>query len=210
MAGKVKTAVEIAEERAAKGLQDRDDGRIEIDFDNVTITPQEKTPSHVVKQEEVTGFDIDKKGTLFKDDKQTFSRIRDVRAEGHMVWIEVDEGRMDENHAAVLVSKKVTPEEALERAIALNRMLMHKAIKIADVKQVEDIVEATITAVLEAQENGMRASGCTKEDIKRTRKARLDRINAFEAAVAKTRGPKELAKLQDMLLFKKVLQRVGT
>lgn len=209
MSEKVKTAVEIAEERAAKGLQERTDGRVEMDVSDFKITPQEKTPSHVVKQAEAGTFDENKQTNLFKDDKQTFSRIKDVRAEGHMVIIDVDEGKRDDSQAAILQSQKITPQEALQRATALNTMLMHEKINVADVKQVQDIVEAAIAAVLEAQENIMISEGCTQEDIKRARKARLDKIEAFEAAVRNTRGAKELAKLQEMQLFKKVLKTLS-
>lgn len=209
MSKKVKTAAEIAEERAAKGLQDRNDGRIEIDFDDVTVKPQEKLESHVINQDEATGFDMDIVSDRFKDSKQSFSRIKDVYAEGPAVVIKVAEGEIDtSNQAAVLTTKKITPTEALQRATALNAMLAHNAITLADRKQVEELVEATIMACLEAQENTMKAGGATDEDIKRTRKARVDRIEQFEKAVETQRGKKELQELQQMIMFKKVLKKL--
>jgi len=210
MTEKVKTAVEVAEERAAKGLQERTDGRVEIDFSDVTVTPQEKIKSHVINQDEATGFDETKQSDRFKSDKQSFGRIRSVRADGPNVVIEVDEGKIDATtQASILGNKRLTPEEALQRAIALNTMLMHEAVVLADRKQVENIVEETIVAVLEAQENVMTAQGHGYEDIKRSRKARLDRIEQFEASAKRIRGPQALQDLQGMLLFKKVLKRIA-
>lgn len=185
--------------------------RAEMEIDDFVVVPQEKAPSHVINQDEATGFDETKKSTRFKDDTQSFSRIKDVRAEGVEVVIEIDTGKTDLRiHAAVLTDQRMTPAEAIKRAVALNQMLMLDKVKLSDRQQVEDIVEATIIAVLEAQENRMRMDGAAYEDIKRSRKARLDKILAFEAAVIQVRGKAALAELGEMTLFKKVLQKVAT
>lgn len=211
MAEKVKTAAEIAEARAAKGLQERSDGRVEIDFENITVTPQEKLETHVINQDAPAedGFDGDIKSDRFATSKQSFSRIKDVYADGPAVVIKVDEGAIDTaTQAAVLATKTITPAEALQRAAALNSMLAHQSIQMADRKQVGELIEATIMACLEAQENTMRANGATTEDIKRTRKARVDRIEQFEKAVETKRGKKDLQELQQMIMFKKVLKKL--
>ncbi len=209
MSEKVKTSVEIAEENARKRMEGAKVTKVEVDVDDVSIKPQEKLESHVINQDEATGFDLDKESDRFKTSVQSFSRIRDVYAEGPSVIIKVDEGKIDTStQAAVLQTKKITPREALERATALNAFLAHDKVQLADRKQVEELIEATITACLEAQENTMLAQGATKEDIKRTRKARLERIEQFENAVENVRGKKELQELQQMVMFKKVLKKL--
>ena len=211
MSAKVKTAAEIADENARNRMDlDKEATPVEIDFENVTITPQEKLTSHVINQDEADGFDIDKKSDRFKNDKQSFSRIKDIYAEGPSIVIKVADGEIDTaTQAAVLSTKKVTPAEALQRATALNAMLGHDQVVLADRKQVEHIIEATIEATLEAQENIMRAQGHGDEDIKRTRRKRLERIEQFENAVEQVRGKKERQALQEMLLFKKVLKKLA-
>lgn len=230
MSEKVRSALEIAEENAKRRMSgpvaspDDSDGTKTLaeeylekagDYESTRQADgsvgisQGELETHVINQDEAVGFDSERKSDRFKTDKQSFSRIRDVRAEGPSIVIQVEEGRIDPStQAAVLATKVITPSEALQRAAALNSMLGHDKVALADRKQVEDIVEATIEATLEAQENIMRANGASREDIKRTRKARLDRINAFEKAVERVRGKKELQELQQMLLFKKVLQKL--
>jgi hypothetical protein len=210
MTDKVRTAAEIAEEHARNRMEGKEVTPVEIDFENVTVTKQDKLESHVINQDEETGFDENKKSERFQSDKQSFSRIKNIYAEGPAVVIEVDEGKIDvKTQAAILGSKKVTPSEALQRATALNAMLAHDKVVLADRKQVEEIIQQTIEATLEAQENTMTANGATYEDIKRTRKARLDRIEQFEKAVEKTRGKKDLQELQQMMMFKKVLKKLA-
>jgi hypothetical protein len=210
MSDKVRTAAQIAEENAKNRMDpDKVATPVEIDFENVIVTPQEKLESHVINQDEATGFDIDKESDRFKTSKQAFSRIKNVYADGPVVIIEVEEGKLDtKTQAAILGTRRVTPAEALQRATALNSMIAHKQIQLADRKQAEEIVEATIEATLEAQENIMKAQGSTDEDIKRARKARLERVEAFEKAVERVRGEKDLQELQQMLLFKKVLKKL--
>ena len=218
MPKKVKTAVEKAMEQELDVAHPTADPpnetlnaeRKEYEVDDFKITPQEKPDSHVINQDEATGFDENKKSGRFKDDKQAFSRIKDVRAEGPEVVIEVEEDVVDLNvHAAQLKTQRVTPSEAVQRALALNSLLMVDKINLADRKQVQDIVEATILATMEAQENIMRANGATYEDIKAARRARLEKIEMFEAAVVEKKGKKALDKLQEMTVFKKVLQKLN-
>lgn len=178
------------------------------------VTPEpfidlSKVKSHVVNQDEADGFDIDKQSGRFKDDKQSFTRIKDVRAEGPMVIIEIDPTKTDFRiHAAQLETQVISPQEAIQRALALNAMLALDKVNIGDRKQVEEIVEACIMAVMEAQENAMKAAGSTYEDIKAARRARMQRIEMFEHAVREKRGQAELDKLSEMMLFKKVLKKL--
>jgi len=185
--------------------------RAELELEDFVVVPQEKT-THVINQDEEdsAGFDENKQSGRFDTDSQSFSRIKDVRAEGPEVVIEIDQSKTDFRiHAAVLKTQRLTPKEAIQRAVALNQMLMLDKVVLSDRKQVNDIVEATITAVLEARENIMRANGAGTEDIKRTRKALLDKIDTFEHAVREQRGQKALDQLQEMTLFKRVLQRLA-
>jgi len=220
MADKVKTAAEKALERHTAKVADGEvpehvtelpsGERKEYDVDNFKITPQEKAPTHVVNQDEATGFDVDKQSGRFEDDKQSFTRIKNVYAEGPEVVIEVDPKQTDFRiHAAVLQTQRLSVQEAIQRAVALNQMLMLDKINLSDRKQVGDIVEATIEAVLEAKENMMRSNGATYEDIKKSRQAQLDRIHMFEKAVHDKRGKAELDKLQEFMMFKRVLERVN-
>jgi len=218
---KAKTAAEVAEERAraeeakaenAKKRMDHtvDHTPVEIDIDDMIVTPQEKPESHVVNQDEATGFDENKQSGRFKSDVQSLSRIKNVYADGEEVVIEVDKSKIDLSiHAAILTDQRLTPKEAVQRALMLNDMLRLEKVQLADRKMVQDIVEATIIAVIEARENTMRREGATYEDIKRSRKKMLDNINTFEAAVLNTRGQAALDELGEMILFKAVLKKIA-
>lgn len=230
MSNKVKTAAEIAEENAQRRMSgpvaspEESDGTKTLaeeylekagDYestrkeDGSVGISQGELQTHVINQDEAGEFDIDKVSDRFDTSTQSFGRIKNVYADGPSVVIEVDEGKIDvKSQAAVLATKRVTPSEALQRAVALNALLGHDKVKMADRKQVEEIVEAAVMACLEAQENVMRAQGSGDEDIKRTRKARIDRIEAFEKAVENKRGKKDLQQLQEMLLFKRVLKKL--
>lgn len=217
MADKVKSAAEMAMARfEGEAIPEADlpesGERKEYEVEDFVITEQEKAPSHVVNQDDPDpeGFDIDKKSNRFKTDTQSFSRIKDVRCEGVEVLIEIDKTKLDLSiHAAVLTDQRITPTQAIERAIALNQMLMLDKVTLADRKQVEAIVEATMIAVLEAQENMMRQHGATYEDIKAARRARLDKIHMFEQAVKDKRGQAALDDLQELMLFKTILEKVN-
>jgi hypothetical protein len=210
---KAKSALEIAQENAEKMKHAPPSGRTdrkEFEMSDFEVTPQEKPDSHVVNQDDATGFDPDKKSERFKDDKQSMSRIKNVYADGEEVVIEIDKGKIDLSiHAAVLTDQRLSPREAVERALSLNDLLRLDKVNLADRQQVEDIVEATVIAVLQARENKMRKEGATYEDIKATRRKMLNRIHEFEAAVKNKRGQKALDELGELTLFKGILEKVA-
>jgi hypothetical protein len=202
---KAKTALEIAE-----GNADKMDERKEYEVEDFKITPQEKVESHVINQDKATGFNADKKSGRFKDDKQSMSRIKNVFADGDEVVIQIDKSKLDLSiHAAVLVDQRISTKEATQRALMLNDLLRLDKVNLADRQQVQDIVQATIIAVLEAQENKMRKGGASYEDIKASRRKRLKRIHEFEAAVKDKRGQKALDQLTELTLFKDILEKVA-
>jgi hypothetical protein len=201
---KAKTALDIAQENADKME------RKEYEVEDFKITPQEKSESHVINQDEATGFDVDKKSGRFKDDKQSMSRIKDVYADGDEVVIKIDRSKLDLSiHAAVLVDQRLSPSEAVQRALMLNDLLRLDKVNLADRQMVQDIIQATVIAVLQARENRMKKEGATYEDIKATRRKMLKRIHEFEAAVKDKRGQKALEQLGELTLFKDILEKVA-
>lgn len=206
---KAKTALEIAQENAETMKKKAAESK-EYEIDDFKITPQEKADSHVVNQDKATGFDPDKKSGRFKDDKQSLSRIKNVYADGHSVVIEIDKSKTDLSiHAAVLHDQRISPQAAVERALALNDMLRLDKVNLADRGMVQEIVQATVIAVLQAQENRMKTEGASYEDIKASRRKRLKRIHEFEAAVKNVRGKKALEQLSELTLFKDILEKVA-
>jgi hypothetical protein len=210
---KAKTSLEISQKNADQIQHTPPEGRTErkeFEIENFVVVPQEKLNSHVVNQDDAIGFDIDKKSGKFKDDKQSMSRIKNVFADGHKVVIQIDKSKTDFSiHAAVLTDQRLTPRAAVERALMLNDLLRLDKVNLADRKMVEEIVEATIIAVLQARENKMKDEGATYEDIKKTRRKMLERIHQFEAAVKNKRGQVELDQLNEMVMFKKVLEKIA-
>ncbi len=210
---KAKSALEIAQENAEKMKHAPPTGRTErkeFEIEDFKVTPQEKAPSHVVNQDQATGFDETKQSKRFKDDKQSMTRIKNVYADGDEIVIEIDKSKIDLSiHAAVLTDQRVSIKEATQRALMLNDLLRLDNVNLGDRKQIQEIAEATIIAVLQARENRMRKEGATYEDIKATRRKMLKRIHEFEAAVKNKRGQKALDELGEVTLFKDILEKVA-
>jgi len=84
-------------------------------------------------------------------DKQSFSRIKRIYAKGGYVFINVDPTLIPEMHGGKpLQNQMLTVKEAAERARELNRMAC--VMTAADYKMIMEIVEATIRACKEAQQ----------------------------------------------------------
>jgi len=126
----------------------------------------------IVRQAEADGFTDEKLSPgagkdLFTSDKQEFRRIKDIKALNGSVLLTVQEGITDPNQAAVLGAgtRLLTPDEAIQRAIALNSMAALPTFNAADRNQIQDIVSATIMAAVEAREQQAKARGYSRSKI---------------------------------------------
>ena len=135
----------VVEAVAAKSRVERErepDGR-----DVLVVRPPEPSP-------DLPSFDLDDNVGNLKSDKQTFSRIMRVYASNGMVRIEVDPTVVAGEHGGrPLQNQVLTVREAAERAAELNRMAC--VMVPADKKMVMEIIESTIRACREAQQQLM-------------------------------------------------------
>jgi len=110
----------------------------------------------VIKPHDLSGpdqptFDINQTTGNVKSDKQTFSRIKRIFAKDGLVHVEVDQRVIPGEHAGrPLMNQKWTVREAAERAVELNKMA--SVVNAADYKMVMEIVDNTIRACKEAQQ----------------------------------------------------------
>lgn len=110
-----------------------------------------------------TGFDISMLTGDKTTDKQSFSRIKRIYAKDGLVFMDVDSSLDPRAHGgAPLLSRVLSVKEAAERAITLNKMA--GAMNAADYKMVMEIVDNTIQACREAQQQLLKLNLAPGED----------------------------------------------